>query len=217
MIIHKLMIKTHNKTGLKYLCYTRKKDHINYSGSGINWLNHLLEHGFDFSTNLLLSTNDFDTFKFYAVEISILNNVVQSNEWANLKIEEGDGGDTVSNKKWITNGSVNKYLTNGLNLPQGWKYGRSNCVFNDSKKQKEFNLRVNQEKKGKSIKKAWKEGRVIRDHSNCGTRGELNPSKRPEVREKMKNKALNTSEIRSIRMKSLWKEGKITHWRKKDN
>jgi hypothetical protein len=186
MITHKLMIKTHNKTGLKYLCYTRKKDHNNYSGSGINWLNHLLEHGFDFSTNLLLATNDFETFKFYAVEISILNNVVQSNEWANLKIEEGDGGDTVSNKKWITNGSVDKYLTNDLNLPLGWKYGRSNSVFNDSKKQKEFNSRVNQEKKGKSIKKAWKEGKVIRDHSKCGTYGELNPSKRSDVKEKMR-------------------------------
>lgn len=182
---HKLMIKTHNITGLKYLCYTRKKDHIKYTGSGIDWLQHLIENNFDFSTELLLETQDFDLFKIYAIQISKKYDIVNSREWANRKIEEGDGGDTVSDKKWITDGTTDRYLTNGLDLPEGWKYGRSKCVFNDPKKQKEFGGLADSTKRGNSIKKAWEEGRVIRDHSKCGVKGALNPAKRQEVREKI--------------------------------
>jgi hypothetical protein len=35
-----------------------------------------------------------------------------------------------------------------------------------------------------SRKKAWSEGRFIRDHSKCGTKGDKNPAKRPEVKAK---------------------------------
>ena len=182
---HKLMIKTHNITGLKYLCYTRKQDHIKYTGSGIDWLQHLIENTFDFSTELLFETDDFDLFKNYAIQISKKYDIVNSPEWANRKVEEGDGGDTVSNKKWITDGTTDRYLTNGLSLPEGWRYGRSKCIFNDSEKQKQFNKLADATKRGISIKKAWDEGRVIRDHSKCGVRGDLNPAKRQEVREKI--------------------------------
>ena len=48
-----LLLKTHNKTGLKYLCQTKKKDPIKYSGSGTRWLRHLKKHGFDFETKIL--------------------------------------------------------------------------------------------------------------------------------------------------------------------
>jgi len=200
---HKLMIKTHRKTGLKYLCYTKKKDHEAYTGSGVDWLQHLLEHGFDYDTELLLATENFDEFKKKAISLSYEYNVVESKEWANRKIEEGDGGDTVSNKKWITNGIVDKYLTKGLELPEGWRYGRSNCIFNDPEKQKEFGSKADLEKRGESIKKAWDEGRVIRDHSKCGLKGELNVAKRPEVREKIRLAALADSKNRSDRMKIL--------------
>ena len=33
-------------------------------------------------------------------------------------------------------------------------------------------------------KRAWAEGRFIRDHSKCGTKGDKNPAKRPEVKAK---------------------------------
>lgn len=191
---HKLMIKTHNITGLRYLCYTRKKDHESYTGSGVDWLKHLLQHGFDFSTELVLETENFELFKAKAIELSMLYNVVESSEWANRKIEEGDGGDTVSNKKWITNGNEDRYLAIGLELPSGWRYGRSKCIFNDADNQKQFASKADLLKRGSAIKKAWDEGRVTRDHSKCGTKGELNPAKRPEVREKIKAAALNRSE-----------------------
>jgi len=200
---HKLMIKTHKLTGLKYLCYTRKKDHESYTGSGIDWLQHLLEYGFEYDTELILETENFEEFKLKAISLSNYYNIVESTQWANRKIEEGDGGDTVSDKKWITNGIIDKYLTKGLTLPEGWKYGRSNCVFNDPNKQKEFSSRSDFKKRGKSIKKAWDEGRVIRDHSKCGVKGDLNPAKRTEVKEKIKLAALKDSKNRSIRMKLL--------------
>ena len=40
------------------------------------------------------------------------------------------------------------------------------------------------EKLTESRKAAWAEGRVNRDHSKCGTKGEKNPAKRPDVKAK---------------------------------
>jgi hypothetical protein len=208
---HKLMIKTHNKTGLKYLCYTKKKNHETYTGSGKYWLQHLLDHGFDFTTELLLETNSYEEFKELAIELSLAYNVVESDKWANLRIEQGDGGDTVSDKRWITDGNKDIYILKELRLPEGWRYGRSNCVFNDSEKQKAFNKKSDRKKAGRSMKVAWAEGRVIRDNSKIGRKGDSNVSKRPEVAEKIKTFASSDSErvIRSERMKRLHKEGKL--------
>ena len=47
--MHKLMIKTHNVTGLKYLCYTKKagSSYDEYLGSGKLWKEHLKQYGKD--------------------------------------------------------------------------------------------------------------------------------------------------------------------------
>ena len=47
-----LLLKTHSKTGLKYLCQTKRKDPVAYHGSGTRWIRHLRSHGFDFSTKI---------------------------------------------------------------------------------------------------------------------------------------------------------------------
>ena len=190
--MHKLLIKTHNITNLKYLCYTRKKDHDSYSGSGKLWKQHLTENGFDVSTELLLETDDFDFFKQVAINKSLEFDVVNSENWANLKIEEGDGGDTVSNKRWITNGVKDVYIDKTEKIPEGWKFGRNNCVFNDIEKQKEFNSRADKTKKSKKMKLAWTAGKMDkRDHSKCGIKGDTNPAKRSEIKEKIRNWQLN--------------------------
>lgn len=183
---HKLMIKTHNVTGLKYLCYTKKedKDYDEYKGSGKYWLDHLKEHGDDITTELIYETSDYKEFVKYAREKSIEYNIVDSKDWANLKIEEGDGGNTTSNRIWINDGNVNRYILKEEEIPSGWKRGRINTVFNDPGKQKEFSSRADRKKAGLSIKKAWDEGRFNRDHSKCGKR-----NKDPEVRQKI-SKAL---------------------------
>ena len=53
MAKYKLMIKTHNVTGLKYLCITKKENWPEYLGSGKYWRNHLISHGPDIRTELL--------------------------------------------------------------------------------------------------------------------------------------------------------------------
>jgi hypothetical protein len=118
----------------------------------------------------------------------------------------GNGGDTVSWKQWITDGVVDKYIDKTQLIPEGWKKGRSNCIFNNSDKQKEFSAKSDRKKFAETMKQKWASGEFVRDHSRCGTRGDDNPAKRPEVREKIKEAALRDSENRSKRMKQnkIW-------------
>jgi hypothetical protein len=94
---YKLLIKTHNKTGLKYLCKTVKENHSGYKGSGKYWVQHMKKHGRDISSQLLFESDDIGEFSKYALNKSIELDVVNSNDWANLKHEDGlDGGDVYS-------------------------------------------------------------------------------------------------------------------------
>ena len=58
-----LYIKTHNKTGLKYLGKTSRNDPYKYQGSGVYWQRHLQKHGYDVTTKILLATNDKQEIK----------------------------------------------------------------------------------------------------------------------------------------------------------
>lgn len=167
--MHKLMIKTHNKTGLKYLCYTQKEDHESYTGSGKHWKRHIKEHGYDVKTELIFQSERYDEFQKVAREYSSKYNVVNDTSWANLRIEDGDGGDTVSSKRWITNGSEDKYYPKDQSLPDGWKNGRSNCVFNNPDKQKQFSAKADNTIRANSIKQAWKDGKFAKRKSHGGS------------------------------------------------
>lgn len=90
MIIY-LYVKTHNKTGLKYLGKTTANDPHAYPGSGLIWKGHLKKHGRDYSTEILLETEDPAELKKTGQYYSNLWNVVESDEWANLQPEEGQG------------------------------------------------------------------------------------------------------------------------------
>jgi hypothetical protein len=83
--------KTHNITGLKYLGKT-KQDPFKYKGSGIYWTAHLKKHGNDVTTEILLETATDEELIKAGLYYSELWNVVNSNDWANLKPEAGDGG-----------------------------------------------------------------------------------------------------------------------------
>jgi len=90
-----LYIKTHNKTGLKYFGKSTMKtieDVNNYTGSGIIWVNHLKEHGYDFTTEIYGYYIDREVCKESARFFSIENNIVESEEWANKIIENGING-----------------------------------------------------------------------------------------------------------------------------
>jgi hypothetical protein len=88
-----LLVMEHNITGLKYFCKTTLLDRVHrYKGSGVVWTKHMREHGFNVKVGLLGFYIDEDRCLNAAKTFSIENNIVDSDEWANLVIETGKNG-----------------------------------------------------------------------------------------------------------------------------
>ena len=105
MIIY-LYHKRHKLTGLNYFGKT-KRDPYKYVGSGLYWRRHLKEHGKHIETVSVWQFTDVNECVNFAINFSALHNIVVSDEWANLKIENGlDGGfpelSTVSRLKGVS-------------------------------------------------------------------------------------------------------------------
>lgn len=86
-----LYVKTHSITGLKYLGQTSNTNPHTYTGSGKYWLRHLRKHGKQWSTEILAESENKQYIDNLGTYYSDLWNVVESNDWANLKPESGDG------------------------------------------------------------------------------------------------------------------------------
>ena len=84
-----LYIKQHVETGLKYFGKTTRKDPFKYLGSGVYWTRHLDKHGKNISTTRTCLFNDKESLVEYAIKFSKEYNIVESTEWANLKVEDG--------------------------------------------------------------------------------------------------------------------------------
>ena len=94
-----LCVKQHKKTGLKYFCKTTQSNPIKYPGSGVSWRKHLHEYGWEFDTIECWEFDDQEKCSAFAINFSIENNIVESSDWANLKIENGKDGGTVKGHK----------------------------------------------------------------------------------------------------------------------
>lgn len=94
-----LYLKTHNKTGLKYLGKTIKNP-LKYKGSGKRWLHHLRVHGNDVSTEILFTTEDPNEIIQKGLYYSELWNIVNDKTFANIIPESGDGGNTSNSPKY---------------------------------------------------------------------------------------------------------------------
>lgn len=92
MSIYFLYVKTHNVTGLKYLGQTSQCDPHRYQGSGTYWKRHLKKHGKNYSTEIIKECLTIDDLMYWGTFYSKLWNIIESDEWANLKEESGDGG-----------------------------------------------------------------------------------------------------------------------------
>ena len=86
-----LYVKTHNKTGLKYLGKTTL-DPYTYKGSGKYWKRHIKLYGYDVTTEVIFETDCSLDLKNKGLYYSELWNIVEDSGWANLKPEAGDGG-----------------------------------------------------------------------------------------------------------------------------
>lgn len=88
-----LYVKTHNKTKLKYFGKTTSKNPYKYRGSGVYWKKHIKKHGYDVHTEIIGIFLYEDECCIVAKKFSEDNNIVESKDWANFKIENGlDGG-----------------------------------------------------------------------------------------------------------------------------
>jgi hypothetical protein len=87
-----LYVKTHNITGLKYFGKTTRKDPYKYKGSGIYWKKHLKKYGNNFHTVIIGIFDNETECEKVALDFSNKNNIVNSEQWANLKEENGLDG-----------------------------------------------------------------------------------------------------------------------------
>ena len=91
MIIY-LYVKQHSITGLKYFGKTVSKDPFKYLGSGKYWVPHIKKHGKQYIKTLeVWGFDNQEMCTEFALNFSKENNIVESNEWANLCEENGIG------------------------------------------------------------------------------------------------------------------------------
>jgi hypothetical protein len=137
-----LYIKTHNITGLKYLGKTTQ-DPFMYKGSGKKWINHIKKHGNDVSTEIIGEYESLEEFVKNSVIISEKYDIVNSNDWANLRIESGDGGDT---SKYIDYSKLNR----GKGLSYEQRYG-NDLAIKLIENRKETLGKASSSRKGKTL------------------------------------------------------------------
>lgn len=90
-----LYIKQHSITGLKYFGKTTRNPY-KYNGSGTHWKRHIKKHGKEHVITLWYKLyNDIDELTNTALALSDMFDIVESDTWANLRLEDGlSGGDT---------------------------------------------------------------------------------------------------------------------------
>lgn len=149
-----LYIKTHNVTGLKYLGKTIQ-DPYTYKGSGKRWLNHIRKHGNDVTTEIVGQFTTIEELKFVSIPLSEKLNIVDSKQWANLRPETGDGGDT---SKYIDYSILNR----GKGQSYEQRYG-----LEKAKELKQLRAeKISETRKGKTYEEIYGEeaGRKMREH-----------------------------------------------------
>lgn len=127
-----LYIKVHNKTGLQYFGKTSQDPYV-YQGSGTDWCKHIEEYGNDISTTLLNGNKPYDNENDLieaALKFSIENNIVESEKWANKRIENGDGGDTSMCDNYIL-GIANRDQTGAKNPMWGKQSYAKNKTYEE--------------------------------------------------------------------------------------
>lgn len=136
-----LFVKQHNITGLKYFGKTTKKDPVSYKGSGKYWKRHIKKYGiYDIQTIWYKLFTDKNELVQFALDFSKRNDIVNSEEWANLKEENGlDGG---MEKGWWSEENIKNFKQKqrqrwAEGKYDGVKTGPKKGIFRQSQQQKQ--------------------------------------------------------------------------------
>jgi len=103
-----LYIKTHTKTGLKYLGKT-KQDPFKYRGSGLDWKAHLQINGLSHHTEILRECQSKEEVREWGLYYSRLYNILNAQDdfgnriWANRIFETGGTESRVFSANHISN------------------------------------------------------------------------------------------------------------------
>eukprot|EP01083_Nonionella_stella_P157343 510779_1 len=84
-------VKICNHCWLKYFGITSAIDPYSYKGSGTRWTMHIKEHQSDIRTIIVNHFTDAYSCNTFCMQFSIVNDIVNSNEWANKVMELGWG------------------------------------------------------------------------------------------------------------------------------
>jgi len=144
-----LLVISHNVTGLKYFCKTADLRNVyNYKGSGLYWKKHLNKHGKDVTVGVMGFYTDYQRCRDAALKFSQENDIVNSDAWANLVLENGTDG--------ALNGSDNPF------------YGKKHTP--------EMTEHLRQQKIGKSVNKGAYRSPENRAKISASLKGRKNPA-----------------------------------------
>jgi len=122
--------KTHKITGLMYICKTEQNP-FRYEGSGIEWRQHLREHGEEHDTEILFQSENIDEVHQFCLDYEKENpKYWEKEEYANM-IMEG-GGFTCS-------GQANPNYRHGRAV--GWKSNKKVQKANDKRRNAEYHAK----------------------------------------------------------------------------
>ena len=155
-----LYIKTHVVTGLKYFGKTTRNP-LSYAGSGKYWKRHINKHGNICDTEILGIYHDVRECTIDAVWFSETFDIVNSDEWANLIVENGMDGAPVGHaptfspdQEWKDNNS--RRAINNWNDPEWRKetIRRQKIAANDPTRKDEYSRIAKQQWEGNETRKA---------------------------------------------------------------
>lgn len=142
-----LYVKQHKIGPLKYFGKTQR-DPYKYIGSGSRWLNHIKVHGRDGVETLHVWQFDcIEEASQFAIQYSRENNIVGSEQWANLTEEDAYAGAGKGNTPWNvgvpsskatkqkTSDSVKRYWRDNIHPRKGkasWNSGKTNCYSKET-------------------------------------------------------------------------------------